>query len=663
VDETGWSEREGHGAEDWEAAGSRQPWRPAPWQPVPTPPPAAETWYSGPAGDRRAYAVRDITGFDGGQGRVVRAQRGTFPGDVVGYEGPVSLKLITDRRADRVRRLQVRWARLAGIEHPNVTRALEVFEGPGLFRTECPPVTDDVLYVAAVWVEGRCLREVAPIGARRAFAMARDIAAGIATLHAHDLVHRDIHPGNVVIDESGRAVLIDLGSARPDDGRMTTTAAGALGFIAPETTHSPGGPAADRWGLGMITIHALLGHPRGPLDAKLLAAELKGALIDVRRRSKAIELLVGMVDPEPTARPSDPVQWAIDLTACLTRAQQRVAPATGEIEARRRPRVPVAVAAGAILIAGAALLAADPFGGSPDDEDGTASDSTQGAGDPAVSPAASDGGQTDAPPCVTEAAAAEGASPALAEAGRDLAADACAAGVATTFYEAEVLPLATGDGTPDGVVIVSPGGDRVRLSEVMWASYRTIVTRDPSPENIVQRGGYPVAVEHREDPDAVVVELDRGGLLVGRRDDTQLFWVPSTLRAAWNERGGLDSDLGFPTANPYLFEGGLRFDFEGGYMSAPPSELQAALEGQVVDDVTLLDAGDAAAPLAALELRGAIVRQFGGTAWWVDESGERHWIPDTATFRCLGGAAVRQGGDLPGWAIATLPLGPPATCP
>jgi serine/threonine protein kinase len=661
VDETGGSGHEEPRPTDHDRAGFG-----APSQRVPESTPPADAWYSGPAGDRRAYAVQDITGFDGGQGRVVQALRRTFPGDTVGYEGPVSLKLITDRRPDRVQRLQTRWTRLAGIEHPNVARALEVFEGPGLFRTECPPVTDDVLYVAAVWVEGRCLREIAPLGARRAFAMARDLAAGIATMHAHDLVHRDIHPGNVVIDETGRAVLIDLGSARPDDGRMTTTAAGALGFIAPETTHSPGGPAADRWGLGMVTIHALLGHPRGGLDARALAAELKGAMGDVPRRARAIELLVAMVDPEPTNRPSDPVQWAVDLTACLSRAQQRAAAGvTDGQRSRARPRVPVAVAAGAILIAGAALLAADPFGDSGSGGDDPALDSSDPPGGPSVEPTAADGGPGETPACATAAPDAPGASAALAAAAEELAPDSCAAGPAGTYVDAEVLYLSDGEGRPDGVVLLTPAGTEIRLTEVMWDSYNAIILRNPSPEATVQRAGYPDAVEQQSDPDAVVVRLERGGLLIGPRADSQLFFIPPSALGAWNEAGGLTGTLGFPTANPYALDTGeLRFDYEGGYMSAPPEDLAAVLQGKIVDDVTVLDADDAAEPLAGLDLAGgAIVRQHNQTSWWVDEEGVRHWIPDAETFRCLGGAAAQQGEALPGWAVATLPQGEAISCP
>ena len=47
--------------------------------------------------------------------------------------------------------------------------------------------------------------------------------------------HRDLHPGNVIVRPDGSAVVIDFGTVRPDDGTATTTIAGVVGFIAPET--------------------------------------------------------------------------------------------------------------------------------------------------------------------------------------------------------------------------------------------------------------------------------------------------------------------------------------------------------------------------------------------------------------------------------------------
>ncbi len=288
----------------------------APWQEVP----CADRWYCGPTTDRWAYAVDDVTGIPGGEGRVVRAQRRSRPDDPLGFTGIASLKLTTDHRPERVALLQDRWARLATIEHPGLARALEVFEGPGLFRTACPPLTEDVLYVAAAWVEGRPLRCVAPLDPPTAAALARDLAAALATLHGHGMVHRDVHPGNVVIGEDGRAVLIDFGCCRSDDAAATGTVTGTLGYIPPEELHGTGGPAADRWGLGMVTIFALLGHPQGPADRATLIRDLDGALSDagagVPRR--AARLLAEMVDPDPHRRPADPVAWADDLTDALT---------------------------------------------------------------------------------------------------------------------------------------------------------------------------------------------------------------------------------------------------------------------------------------------------------------------------------------------------------
>jgi hypothetical protein len=69
------------------------------------------------------------------------------------------------------------------------------------------------------------------------------------------------------------------------------------------------------------------------------------------------------------------------------------------------------------------------------------------------------------------------------------------------------------------VVVLSPAGDAVLLNNTMWASYREIAGK-VSPENAVVFGGYPAEVERRSDPDAVVVHLDRGGYVVGRRDGT-----------------------------------------------------------------------------------------------------------------------------------------------
>ena len=624
------------------AAGTAAPWQRVPAMGAVTGGAAAgetagDRWYCGPADNRRAYVVDDIGAVvEGGQGHVVRAERRSFAGDPVRYAGPVSLKMMTERQPARVAVVRDRWSRLAAIDHPNLVRALEVFEGPGLFRTSCPPVTDDVLYVAATWVQGRSLRAVAPLDPPAAAALAGDLAAALAALHDHGLVHRDVHPGNVVIGPDGRATLIDLNSARPDDGGATATVAGALGFIPPESLHGPGGAAADRWGLGMVTVFALLGHPQGSAGRAALEVELAGALAGTGDRRRLVRLLAAMVDPDPSRRPTDPVAWAREVSeAVRARAARRV---------RRRVALTGGAAALTLVGAAGAVLAGDRAEAPP------AGLATTSASSP--TPAS--------PPPDCAPVASGGASPGMAAAVDRLAPGACAEGVPGGFVDAEVQPVADAEGESLGMVVLSPAGDAVLLNNTMWASYREIAGK-VSPENAVVFGGYPAEVERRSDPDAVVVHLDRGGYVVGRRDDTQMFWLPIHVLDLYEARGGLDGDLGFPTSNPYFVGGTLRLDFEHGYMAAPLADLADLVAGEEVDSAALID--DRSSALPDVPIHERILRQASGTAWWVDADGTRHWIPDGGTWQCLGGDGVVAADALPGWAVATLPLGAPATCP
>ena len=600
-----------------------------------------DRWYCGPPEDRRAYVIDDIRAMRGGEGHVLRAERRTFPGDPVRYAGPVSLKICTDDvSTERVQRLRERWGRLAEVEHPNLARVLAVFRGPGLFRSEPPSGGDtDVLYATASWVDGAGLRGVGPLDPERAFAAAAGVAAGLATLHAHGVLHRDLHPGNVIIGEDGRAALIDFGSSRPDDGADTRTVAGAVGFIAPETVNGVSTAASDRWGLGMVTIFALLGHSQGMMAPADLRDELAGALAGIADRRRAIRLLTAMISPQPAQRPADGIRWARDLQACLTR--------------QRLPRPLVMAAAGAALAlvvavaAGFAASSADP----PDDGRDSAAARTTVAAVPA-------------PQCEPVVAGQGGTPVGLAAAVTEVAPGACAGGVAQTFGEAQVQPLNDARGRPDGVVLVSPGGPPVRLTQTMWVSYREIAGR-ATPESAATYGGYPVSVTRAAEtgvPVAVTIALDRGGVIVGRREDTQMFWLPRQVLALWTAHGGATGDLGMPTSNPRLVAGRAVLDFEQGYMSVEPGDAGALLLGAPADDVVVV-VPDPAGPLRGVTVAGHIVRQVGGVAWFVDASGRRHWIAPGDTWSCLGGDAAVAVDDLPGWAVATLPLAAPARCP
>jgi hypothetical protein len=96
-------------------------------------------------------------------------------------------------------------------------------------------------------------------------------------------------------------------------------------------------------------------------------------------------------------------------------------------------------------------------------------------------------------------------------------------------------------------------------------------------------------------------------------------------------------------------------------MTADSADFGALLLGAPAEDAVVVP--DPAEPLRGAAVAGHIVRQETGTAWFVDEDGRRHWIPTGATWDCLGGADAVAADNLPGWAVATLPLAEAARCP
>lgn len=234
-----------------------------------------QRWFTGPADDRCRYVVSDPTPLGSGQGYVFAAE---------GPQGRVIVKLIEGVGPDQAAKHIARARNVIDHPHPNVHEVLDLFQGPGLFAVEPPPDEEcDILVGVARFVEGDTLRAVAPLAPDDAIVVIEDVAAAIHHLHeVCGLVHRDLHPSNVLVQPDGHARLIDLATAREVelDG-ATTTVAGVLGFIAPERTYTVGDRRTDRWGVGMIAVDALLGHPQGDLHLDDVERELHRALAGI----------------------------------------------------------------------------------------------------------------------------------------------------------------------------------------------------------------------------------------------------------------------------------------------------------------------------------------------------------------------------------------------
>jgi serine/threonine protein kinase len=148
-------------------------------------------------------------------------------------------------------------------------RILASLEHPHLVRVYDQDFLDDRPYLVMEFIRGRTLEQLADEGGltpRRAAALVAKVAGAVGYAHRHGIVHRDIKPKNILVDEAGEPRLIDFGMARlrhawsDDPGRP----GGTFAFMAPEQARieSPAeqakvGPRSDLFALGAVLYYLL----------------------------------------------------------------------------------------------------------------------------------------------------------------------------------------------------------------------------------------------------------------------------------------------------------------------------------------------------------------------------------------------------------------------
>ncbi|MET8095373.1 serine/threonine-protein kinase [Streptomyces sp. NPDC005236] len=239
----------------------------------------------------------------GGMGRVWRAADEMLDRQVAVKEMRMDGPDPEDTRTRRERILREARA-TARIDHPGVVRVYDVVDA------------GERLWIVMELVAGRSLERIVaeggPLEEREAARVGLELVGALRQVHAQGVLHRDIKPGNVLVEGAGRnrVVLTDFGIAALQDAEALTMAGlivGSPDYMAPERISGrPQGPPSDVWSLG-ATLCAALGG-RSPFSRSTTLATLHAVLHEEPELpSGAGELrgiLSAVLKKDPAARPA-----------------------------------------------------------------------------------------------------------------------------------------------------------------------------------------------------------------------------------------------------------------------------------------------------------------------------------------------------------------------
>ena len=191
----------------------------------------------------------------GGQGTVFRARQKSL-------NRTVALKVVNlgqSASKAHLKRFRREAEAVASLDHSGIVPIYEVGERDG----SC--------YFSMKFVEGGQLDKVVrrtPMSIRQAAELVAKVARTVHYAHEHGILHRDIKPGNILLDPKGEPLLTDFGLARLVEFESTITRTmevmGTPSYMAPEQAvgnNAAVSSATDVYGLGAVLYQLLTGHP------------------------------------------------------------------------------------------------------------------------------------------------------------------------------------------------------------------------------------------------------------------------------------------------------------------------------------------------------------------------------------------------------------------
>ena len=266
---------------------------------------------------------------------------------------PVALKvLFPELSVDRafVERFRREAKAAANLTHPNIVSIYDWGQG------------ENTYFIVMEYVDGRTLSSIlrdGPLDPARAAGIGADVAAALDFAHRRGVIHRDVKPGNVLINNSGQVKVADFGIARAigtsEDLTQTGSVMGTATYFSPEQAQGYGvDPRSDVYSLGVVLYEMATGRApfTGDSPVSIAYKHVKEAVPVPRSVNPAVPaafeaIVLKCLEKQPENR----YQTAEDLRADLIRF------ANGQpvIAATDATRVGTAVGAG---VAGAALAGA-----------------------------------------------------------------------------------------------------------------------------------------------------------------------------------------------------------------------------------------------------------------------------------------------------------------
>src|SRR5438034_10776537 len=253
---------------------------------------------------------------------------------------------------------------VASLDHPNILPIHEISESE-----------EGLPFFSMKYAEGGSLRAAAPAlrtKARECVRLMAKVARAIAYAHGKGVLHRDLQPGNILLDGNGEPMVSDFGLAKwldvNSDLTRTLETLGTPGYIAPEQAEWPADEltcAADIYSLGAILFYLLTGRPPFVGPNVLYVIHQAAATPAPRLRSLApsldrdLETVVGRcLESEPNARYQSAGALADDLEHWLRhepiQARRTGVFTRGRKWVRRNPTTTMLVAA--LIVLAAAIL-------------------------------------------------------------------------------------------------------------------------------------------------------------------------------------------------------------------------------------------------------------------------------------------------------------------